>query len=113
MTNYISRNAAKEYACELCGKQGNCNRPEFCRVMVGIDAIPDADAREVKQSKWKLATYSGKFGAARSKWYDQFLDGAFWYCDNCKERARSRTKYCPNCGASMVAIEDGANPQER
>ena len=72
-----------------------------------INAIPAADVRPVVRGKWKLATYSGKYGSAKGKWYDQFLDGAFWYCDNCKERAAKKTNYCPNCGADMREDIDG------
>jgi hypothetical protein len=65
-----------------------------------VRAIPAADVRPVVKGRWKLASYSGKFGNAKEKWYDQFLDGAFWYCDQCRERAR-KSNFCPNCGADM------------
>ena len=89
MTDYISRESVLDAIndCGICTQQ--------------ILDIPAAAVRPVVHGEWKLATYSGKFGTAKPKWYDQFLDGAFWYCDNCKERARGRTKICPNCGAQM------------
>lgn len=44
---YIEREAAKSYACDRCGSQGHCNRPELCPVMSGFDRIPAADVRPV------------------------------------------------------------------
>ena len=90
MIDYISREAAIASIAH-----------EDASFVYAIERIPAADVRPVVHGDWKLATYSGKFGTAKPKWYDQFLDGAFWYCDNCKERARGRTKFCPNCGADM------------
>ena len=69
-----------------------------------LDSMPTISPDKAR-SRWNLATYSGKYGTANQKWYDAFLDGAFWYCDNCKERAR-RSNYCPNCGAKMEVSDD-------
>ena len=30
MAEYIEREAAQEDACNRCGQQGHCNRPELC-----------------------------------------------------------------------------------
>ena len=42
---YISKEAAKEEACERCGGQCYCNKPNNCPVMVSIDSIPAANVR--------------------------------------------------------------------
>ena len=90
MAEYIEREAAKE-----CVKEHYDDA-----IIIALGKIPAADVRPVAKGRWKLATYSGKFGNAKGKWYDQFLDGAFWYCDQCRERAR-KSNFCPNCGARM------------
>lgn len=102
MAEYIER----EKATKILRKEAANHYPTAFHVGLfaaarAIDAIPAADVRPVVRGKWKLASYSGKYGSAKGKWYDQFLDGAFWYCDNCKERAAKRTNFCPNCGADM------------
>ena len=112
MTEYIEREKAIQFVLDACNEcldtcaefdwiVLDCNQCMLDGVHRRLRATPAADVREVKRGKWKLATYSGKFGSAKGKWYDQFLDGAFWYCGNCKERAAKKTNFCPNCGADM------------
>lgn len=103
MAEYIKREAAiKRFNFAVLDCLGMEPTIRAGDIIKALESIPAADVREVKRGKWKLATYSGKFGSAKGKWYDQFLDGAFWYCGNCKERAAKKTNFCPNCGARMV-----------
>lgn len=88
---YISREAAKEEACERCAGQCYCNKPEFCSWMAAIDAIPAADVREVKRGRWE------------DEWAEAAdpHDRRCFRCSSCRTIHAERTNYCPNCGASM------------
>lgn len=62
--------------------------------------IPAADVAPVRHGRWRLGGY-GQISDAKTKWYDQFLQGSFLYCSECKGRTNRKTNYCHNCGAKM------------
>ena len=90
MTDYISREAAKEKCCSLCRWEGTANCEE-CEHP--IDDIPAADVRPV----------------VRGKWAKKNDDVCYWFeCSVCGQRppwnewgTEWQSPFCPNCGADM------------
>ena len=93
MAEYIDREVAKKTL-------GDAHFKNYGNAIMVIMDIPTADVRPVVRGKWRLGGY-GQVSDAAVKWYDQFLQGGFFYCSACKERSAVKTKFCPNCGAMM------------
>lgn len=124
MDDYISREAAREDACDRCGKQGHCNRPEFCPVIYSINTIPTADVvardcynrilAENDTMREQLAKIGKKPGDSmesvrqvrHAHWVkrDERRGSYLFYCSACGGKAyfahgqNSRTKKEPFCG---------------
>ena len=66
-----------------------------------IDNIKPVDAKAVVCGEWIpiYNTYYNQVG----EW--QIADE--WYCSKCEIHSRSKSNYCPNCGADMRGVEDG------
>lgn len=97
MSEYISREAAREKCCSLCRWDGtsNCEECEH-----PIDDIQAADVREVVREKWKKILQNN--------------DGTSDYeCSACAgliidvpdDDEHPLCRYCPNCGAEMRGAE--------
>ena len=103
MTDYISREAAKEKCCSLCRWEGtsNCDECEH-----PIDDIPAADVRPVVRGKWEdvEVTYVAdkttlpfeRISSMRCNQCNRYHTEIFYY-GNPTEMAN----FCPNCGADM------------
>lgn len=129
MDDYISRDAARENACERCGKQGHCNRPEFCPVIYSINTIPAADVvardcynRILKENdvmREQLAKIGKKPGDSmddvRPVVRAEFVrcgdgKGVPYMCAHCGRTVPANlveiwgVNFCPNCGADMREV---------
>lgn len=101
MTDYISREALKEYVKSQDG------RP-FIGVTIGeafqmmIDEVPAADVVEVKHGEWikdrLISTGGGTYGVYRCS-----------ICEHSYQDVGYGFDYCPNCGAKMT---DGGTNDE-
>ena len=91
MSDYISREEVKRLVCEICGE---CDGVDVCELRdIKVDAIPAADVQEVKQGKWLLQKipFKGGHGQTNTK----------YKCTVCRGYNKSKTPFCPNCGADM------------
>ena len=70
-----------------------------------LKSVSSADVQPVRHGRWRLGGY-GQISDAKTKWFDQFLQGGFLYCSVCGERSNLKTRYCPNCGAKMDGGEE-------
>ena len=68
MDEYISREAAQDEACDRCNRQGHCNRPELCPVMISIKNIPAADVRPVVLCQDCIYAPTGNRDGADLEW---------------------------------------------
>lgn len=127
MDDYVSREAARENACERCGKQGHCNRPEFCPVIYSINTIPAADVvardcynRILKENdvmREQLAQIGKKPGdsmgdvrpvrnARKIKFYNNPWTGRkFTTCAACHEKVGPHDKFCKHCGVKFEEVK--------
>ena len=92
MTDYISREAAREKYCDFCIGRDICDhRGRNCNAMTAFDAIPAADVRPVVRATWEKVMEQPYL----RKHYHVVA------CSACHKRGNQGWKYCPNCGADM------------
>ena len=93
MTDYISREAAKEAVVRAVGK----GYSPFNAIVM----LPAADVRPVVKARWKpVMCASNPNIQDRDEWYGQLFD-----CDKCGWTMIGKSNFCPNCGASMLNEE--------
>jgi hypothetical protein len=95
-SDYISRKAAQDEACDRCNQQEHCNRPELCPLIISIKSIPAADVREVSYAEDISDTVKGH--------HCEFK------CSHCREEIAEcwgrDFDFCPYCGA-VLRKQDG------
>lgn len=99
MADYISREDAEQFICEVCEQPG-CPRlwGHGCNRINRLNAIPAADVRPVVKASWKKDnSYPGSglmnlrcsvCGGFGGTWKDNTLPSMLY-------------NFCPNCGADM------------
>lgn len=104
MTDYISREAAKEFFLNMdAGSRAPCSTlltpEEFVEY---LDEIPAADAAEVRHGRWEGYT-TPRYCGSDKYGNPVFIDGVVYYCTNPKFRRKTvvKEKYCPSCGTKM------------
>ena len=92
MTDYISRDAAKEHLLKeypLLQKE---------RLVQAIASIHAADVRENKRGKWETKQRHEHYPSGEAYEVD--------YCSVCGKRGSKEFLCCPNCGARMSDEEE-------
>lgn len=99
VTDYISREAAKQIICEACERPGcpelwgySCDRTDR------LNAIPAADVRPVVRARWKA---HGDCGVTE-------CPVCMWTIEECVDY-----NFCPNCGAEMKPNLDTTKGEKR
>ena len=92
MSDYISREAAIEAVQDHYNADGFAGIKDGQTMLDRINAIPAADVREVKKSKW----FDGRCTACGFK---PALD--YEYATVYDDYNDYRWNFCPNCGADM------------
>ena len=93
MTEYIEREAALAATCQYCSAKEDCLPNERCADYELVNSIPAADVAPVRHGRWKYQTMTVPGG--RGQTYYRYS------CSVCKQKEKTRTIYCPNCGAKM------------
>lgn len=95
MSDYISREAALELLKLIEYKESSIN---FAGTMIReLQDMPAADVAPVRHGRWKYQTMTVPGG--RGQTYYRYS------CSVCKQKEKTRTIYCPNCGAKMEETE--------
>lgn len=95
MSDYISREAALE----------QCKRHDdytAWSIADGIEAIPAADAAEVRHGRWEGYSHS-RYCGIDADGEPVYRDGVVYYCSNpkCRRKTVIKENFCPSCGAKM------------
>ncbi len=97
MTDLISRDDAiayiRDHFCNRCDTY-NGVKCAFCDTGDAISAlkdVPAVDAEPVRRGRWS-------FGEDDIIWW--------WICSECDAHETSPRRYCPECGAKMMDLED-------
>lgn len=93
MSRYIDADRLKE---EL-KNSGYCNN-NWLDIEMYINNQPTADVRENVKGKWIDCGIHGD-GAWEQDGHVNFWN--FWKCSRCGRGTKTRSNYCPNCGAEM------------
>ena len=109
MSDYISREAAKEFFANMDAGNGHgystlLAPEEFAEY---FDELPTADVEPVRHERWEGYIRSRYCGL--DEHYDPiYRDGIVYYCSNpkCRRKTVIKENYCPNCGAKMQGAEN-------
>lgn len=91
MTDYISREAARQCIHKWLADIFGIDEPELTVLDKRINAIPAADVASVVPGEW-IFQPGGE---------SEFDAGDFYLCSNCGAAEFEEPNFCPNCGARM------------
>lgn len=86
MSGYVEKAAVLRIIFDSVGKPAT-------EIYQRVREVPEADVIERKSGKWKYQTLTVPGGKGQTY--------AKWSCSKCKGKFKSRSDYCPGCGARM------------